>query len=132
MTPKYRNRNSVFTFLFLFFIILFIWLSFFFPKQTFFPFFWRKQTKRFERAKRDLDQANNPTGPPDQKLFTIYLYFVWRVWEFRDKQPWWVDSPDSRRWRDNFIWIFNHIIGWMEAVMTHVQESCVLWSPQTV
>ena len=64
--------------LFIFFLLSFyLWLFFFFPKQTFFslfPCFWRKQTKRFERAKRDLDQAKNPTGPPGWKLF-IYILF---------------------------------------------------------
>ena len=68
VTLKYRDETLVYFFSF---IILFIWLFFFFPKQTFFslfPCFWRKQTKRFERAKRDLDQAKNPTGPPGWKL----------------------------------------------------------------
>ena len=74
VTLKYRDETLVYFFSF---IILFIWLFFFFPKQTFFslfPCFWRKQTKRFERAKRDLDQAKNPTGPPGWKLF-IYILF---------------------------------------------------------
>ena len=64
--------------LFIFFLLSFyLYDFFFFPKQTFFslfPCFWRKQTKRFERAKRDLDQAKNPTGPPGWKLF-IYILF---------------------------------------------------------